>query len=53
MTISTPPALVTNIICPANTTLAVAEPTGNVTGTAATATVALNGGVLTATVTDG
>lgn len=43
----------TNITCPANTTLGVAEPTGNATGTAATATVALNGTTLTATVTDG
>jgi len=43
VTVTPPPPLVTNITCPANTTLTVAEPTGAINGDTATATVALDG----------
>jgi len=53
ITVSAPPALAANIVCPTGTTATVSEPTGEVNGSTATVTVALNGGNLTATVTDG
>jgi hypothetical protein len=53
VTVSAPPALASNITCPANTTLTVAEPTGTVNGNTATATVALAGTGFTVTVTNG
>lgn len=52
MTVSPPPALVSNITCPTNTTVTVAEPTGTVNGEGATATVALAGTGFNVTITN-